>query len=181
MGLSREQLAADLVRVGLRDRDAFARVYDATSAKLFGILIRILGRSDLAEEVLQDVYARVWERAAVYDPSQASPITWLATIARNKALDEVRRRQPKSIEDVPGLLEWPSEEDITAQYLAAEERTRLRECIDRLDGEARELLQYVYFRGATRSDIATRTGQSVSTIRLWLRRTLDQLKDCLGG
>ena len=98
-----------LARVAARDREAFAAVYKATSAKLWGIVVRILPRRAMAEDVLQDVYVRIWERAATFDPAKASPITWMATIARNRAIDEVRRRTPVSIEDAPEALEVAEE------------------------------------------------------------------------
>ena len=88
---SKIELSELLAQVARRDRQAFAAMYAATSAKLFGIIVRILGRRDLAEEVLQEVYVKIWERAGDFDPSRASPITWLATIARNRALDEIGR------------------------------------------------------------------------------------------
>jgi len=91
------QLTELLARVATRDRVAFRQFYEATSSKLYGIVLRILRRRDIADEVLQEVYVKVWERAADFNPTVASPITWLAAIARNRALDEVRRRQAVSI------------------------------------------------------------------------------------
>ena len=73
------------------DREAFAKLYRATSAKLFGIIVRILIRRDLSEEVLQEVYMRIWQKAGDFQPDVASPVSWMAAIARNRALDEVRR------------------------------------------------------------------------------------------
>ena len=88
-------------RVALRDRSAFEELYRATSAKLFGIALRILRRHDLAEEALQDTYAKIWDRAADFDPDRASPITWMGTIIRYRALDDVRRKAMISLEDLP--------------------------------------------------------------------------------
>ena len=99
-----------LILVARRDRAAFADVYRLTSSKLYGIVLRILHRRDLADEVLQEVYVKIWERAADFDPKKASPITWMATIARNRALDELRRKRPVSIEDHPEALDVASDE-----------------------------------------------------------------------
>ncbi len=99
MPLSRQQLIEALGRVAQGDQAAFAAVYAATSLKLYGIIVRILGRRDLADEVLQEVYVRVWQSAADYDPGTSSPITWLATIARNRALDEAKRKTMVSLEE----------------------------------------------------------------------------------
>ena len=106
--MQKPQQTADLIallaRVAKQDRNAFSALYAATSAKLYGVVWRILPAKDRAEDVLQDVYVRIWNRAASFDPAKASPITWMATIARNRAIDEVRRRAPLSIEDVPQAL-----------------------------------------------------------------------------
>ena len=101
MPLSRQQLIEALGRVAQGDQAAFKAVYAATSLKLYGIVVRILGRRDLADEVLQEVYVRVWQSAVDYDPTASSPITWLATIARNRALDEAKRKTMVSLEESP--------------------------------------------------------------------------------
>ena len=85
------QLVRLLAEVAARDRAAFAALYNLTSAKLYGVILRISRRRDLADEVMQEVYVKIWERAADFDPARASPIAWMAAIARNRALDELRR------------------------------------------------------------------------------------------
>src|SRR5215510_14602187 len=87
---TRSQLAAALVRVASGDRAALRLVYQDTSAKLFGVCLRILNDRSEAEDVLQDVYVTVWRKAASFDPARASPITWLVAIARNRAIDRLR-------------------------------------------------------------------------------------------
>src|SRR5262245_63651035 len=99
-------------RVAAQDREAFSALYTATSAKLYGIILRISRRRDIADEVLQEVYVQIWERAAHYDASKGSPITWMVAIARNRALDEARRKKAVSIEDTPEALDVASEEEI---------------------------------------------------------------------
>jgi len=89
-------LASDLRLAGTGDMRAFERAYMATSAKVYGIIVRIVGRSDIADEVLQEVFVILWQRAAEFDPSVGSPITWLSTIARNRALDVIRRKAPRT-------------------------------------------------------------------------------------
>ena len=88
---ARQDVVDALKLMGAGDRAVFRRVYAITSVKLFGIVIRILGQRDLAEDVLQEVYIRIWQRAGDFDPTIGSPITWMVTIARNRALDETRR------------------------------------------------------------------------------------------
>jgi RNA polymerase sigma-70 factor, ECF subfamily len=176
---SRGDLARDIERVAIGDVDAFIRVYHATSAKLFGVVVRILGRGDLTEEVLQEVYLRIWQRASDFDAARASPITWLATIARNRALDEGRRRRMSSLEDMPELLEVPSDEDIAENHLASEELRRLQTGLGRLPPDQRKVVELVYFEGLTRDQVAQRMGRTTATVNCWLRSGLKQLKGVL--
>ena len=159
---------------------AFELVYAATSLKLYGIVVRIVGRRDLADEVLQEVYVRIWRRAGDFDPSAASPITWLAAIARNLALDEARRKTAASIEDLPETLQHPSSDDPSADQERNEQLRRLHACLDGLGQERSEIVLLAYHYGMTREDISNRFGRPVATVKTWLRRSLAQLKDCLG-
>ena len=152
----------------------------ATSLKLYGIVVRILGRRDLADEVLQEVYIRVWQRAGDFNPINGSPITWLAAIARNLALDEARRKLPRSLKDFPEVLELPSDDDPSANQEESEEQRRLQGCLDGLEPDKRELVLLVYYYGMTREQIANRFKRPIPTVKTWLRRSLAQLKDCLG-
>jgi RNA polymerase sigma-70 factor (ECF subfamily) len=177
---SRQDLIEALERIAKGDVAAFRLLYAATSVKLYGIIVRILGRSDVADEVLQEVYVRVWQRAGDFDAAASSPITWMATIARNRALDEVRRTSMRSLEDTPELLEVPGEDDPAADLEQAEELRRLYQCLEALEAERKEILLLAYYRGLTREEIAARIGRPVATVKTWLRRSLAQLKDCLG-
>jgi RNA polymerase sigma-70 factor (ECF subfamily) len=104
----------------------------------------------------------------------------MATIARNRALDEARRGTMRSIEDAPEHLEVPGEDDPAADYERTEELQRLNRCLDALEPERKEILLLAYYGGLTREQIATRVGRPVATVKTWLRRSLAQLKDCLG-
>ena len=109
-----------LRRVAAHDAAAFAALYKQTSAKLYGVVARILNRSDIAADVLQEAYVRVWEKAGEFDPVKGSAVAWMATIARNRALDEVRRVRPASLEDQPESFEPAADE---VDPLAARERS----------------------------------------------------------
>ena len=175
------ELTALLARVAARDRDAFAAVYRATSAKLWGIILRILPRRDVAEDVLQDVYVRIWERAGSFDPAKASPITWMASIARNRAIDEIRRRRPVSIEETPEALDVADRgPDPLESAQQSEELRRLKECLEGLEPERREMVLLAYYSGLSRDELAQRFSHSVNTIKTWLHRSLAQLRKCLG-
>ncbi|HEX2335820.1 MAG TPA: sigma-70 family RNA polymerase sigma factor [Hyphomicrobiaceae bacterium] len=180
MPLSRQQLIEALGRVAQGDEAAFKAVYAATSLKLYGIVVRILGRRDLADEVLQEVYVRVWQSAVDYDPTASSPITWLATIARNRALDEAKRKTMVSLEESPQLLQLPGEDDPSANYEQLEQMRRLYACLNELEPEKREIVLLAYHYGLTREDIARRLNRPVPTVKTWLRRSLEQIKSCLG-
>jgi RNA polymerase sigma-70 factor, ECF subfamily len=177
---SPQSLSDLLARVGSKDSAAFAEVYDATSAKLYGIVLRILKRRDLADEVLQEVYVKIWERASDFDPARASPITWMATIARNRALDEIRKRVPVSIEDAPEALNVPSKEPHPLQALElSQDVARLTACLDGLEPQRRDIVVHAYINGASREELSRQYGHPVATIKTWLHRSLAQLKKCL--
>src|SRR6476646_2216642 len=180
MPLSRQQLIEALGRVAQGDQAAFEAVYAATSLKLYGIIVRILGRRDLADEVLQEVYVRVWQSAGDSDPVTSSPITWLATIARNRALDEAKRKTMISLEESPHLLQLAGTDDPSASYEELEETRRLYACLNQLEPEKKEIVLLAYHYGLTREEIARRLNRPVPTVKTWLRRSLEQIKSCLG-
>jgi RNA polymerase sigma-70 factor, ECF subfamily len=180
MPVSREELIEALERTAGGDLAAFKSVYAATSLKLYGIIVRILGRTDMADEVLQEVYVRVWQRARDFDRASSSPITWMATIARNRALDEARRGTMRSLDDFPELLQLPSEDNPAANRERSDELRRLDACLDGLEAERKEIVLLVYYHGMTREQISNRFKLPAATVKTWLRRSLAQLKDCLG-
>jgi RNA polymerase sigma-70 factor (ECF subfamily) len=179
MPVSRDDLVKALAGVARGDKAAFEMLYAATSLKLYGIVVRILGQRALADEVLQEVYVRVWQRAGEFDPATSSPITWLTTIARNRALDEVKRKTMRSFEDHPEVLDFPSDDDPLENHARNEVNRRLPACLDTLEPEKREMVLLAYYYGLTREELAQRTGRPAATVKTWLRRSLAQLKSCL--
>jgi RNA polymerase sigma-70 factor, ECF subfamily len=177
-----DDLSNLLSRIATRDAAAFAALYKQTNAKLYGVVARILSRGDAAADALQEVYVRIWEKAGEFDPLKGSPLAWMATIARNRALDEVRRVRPVSLEDQPEGFE-PAAEEIDP--LAARERseglTALVDCLKALDEEKRAIVLLAYYRGSSREALAKRFGRPVPTIKTWLHRSLAQLRDCLAS
>ena len=177
-----DDLSNLLGRIARRDAAAFAALYKQTNAKLYGVVARILTRGDAAADALQEVYVRIWEKAGEFDPLKGSPLAWMATIARNRALDEVRRVRPVSLEDQPEGFE-PAAEEIDP--LAARERseglTALVDCLKALDEEKRAIVLLAYYRGSSREALAKRFGRPVPTIKTWLHRSLAQLRDCLAS
>jgi RNA polymerase sigma-70 factor (ECF subfamily) len=122
----------------------------------------------------------VWQSAVDYDPVTSSPITWLATIARNRALDEAKRKTMVSLEEKPELLQVPGDDDPSANFEEMEENRRLYACLNELEPEKKEIVLLVYHYGLTREEIARRLNRPVPTVKTWLRRSLEQIKACLG-
>jgi len=177
---ARLKLVEALVRTGHEDRTAFRDLYALTSAKLFGICYRICGERQAAEDVLHDVYLTIWKRAGAYEPHRASPITWLATIARNRAIDwrraqAVRRSTP--IEDALPILDGAPLASET--MVADEEAHRLHGCLDGLEDRQRGAIHTAFFDGVTYAELAERESVPLGTMKSWVRRGLAKLRECL--
>jgi RNA polymerase sigma-70 factor (ECF subfamily) len=164
------------------DQAAFERLYVATRAKLFGVVLRILRRTDLAEEVIQEAYLKIWNNAGSFDAKLATPITWMVAIARNRALDVVRRKSEVSIEDEPEAMETAGEEpNPLARQEMTDELKRLLGCLGQLDEERRRLVLLAYYGGWSREQLAVKFEAPANTIKTWLRRSLLEIRECLGS
>jgi RNA polymerase sigma-70 factor (ECF subfamily) len=173
--------AADIAELLERVQSrAFSEVYRLTSGKLYGTVLRILRRRDLADEIVQEAYMKIWDRAADFNSELGSPITWMTAIARNKALDELRRKRPDSVEDHPEVQEFATDEETAlATIERGEDGRRLAECLMKLEPDRRKMVVLAYCDGLSRDELAAKYGQPVNTIKTWLRRSLMQLKGCL--
>lgn len=183
--MSRSRNADDikelLRRVGGGDRTAFSELYSATAAKLYGIILRITRDREAAEDILQDVFVRIWDRAGDFEPGRASPITWMATIARNRAIDEIRKRGRAIHVDDDVLAELPAPEKSALENVEANQSLRrLAVCLEGLEEKRREAVKLAYLEGWSREELAERFSIPTGTMKSWLRRSLQQLKDCLG-
>lgn len=175
-----EALRDALHAVARGDRAAFETVYSRTSAKLFGVCVRILPKRSDAEEVLQEIYTTVWRKAASYDASLASPVTWLVMIARSKAIDRARTDDSERTAPIDAAVEVA--DDAIAGVAAAvqdDERRRLDACLGELEPERRRLVRAAFFDGATYEELARRSETPLGTIKSWIRRSLLKLKACL--
>lgn len=178
-------LADALGAVAKGDRDALRRVYAMTSAKLFGICFRICGERTSAEDVLQTVYVKVWDRAGQFDPSLASPITWLGTIARNAAIDwrrsaAGRAALSKILPETAAAAIADDSASAEELLVTADENERLYQCLDALETRTRTCIRAAFFGGETYLELASREAVPLSTMKSWIRRGLIRLKDCLG-
>ena len=180
---SNDPLLRLLQETASNDRDAFRLLYDSSSAKLFGVILRIVKRQDLAEEILQEVYLIIWNKANSYNPSLGRPLSWMMTIARNKALDTLRGLEAKS-----QTFEYSESDDapiqsallaVIPETLDTTDRMSLQNCLDEATEQARESVLLAYIHGFSRDELAARYCVPVNTIKTWLRRALIDLKNCL--
>ena len=181
MARRRQLLVQALEKTATGSRSALETVFEMTSAKLLGIILPIVRDREVAEDVLQDVYLRVWRRAGRYDPDKGSAIAWLATIARNAAIDEVRRlgKRPEEGDD---SLELIADDGQSADEMLCEQEDHdaVRRCLDALEGDQRKSIRLAFFGGLTHSELAERVGVPLGTMKSWIRRGLASLKGCLG-
>ena len=181
MVLTAPELVWLMAAVAKGDQAAFERLYAATRSKLFGVVLRILRRQDLAEEVIQETYVKIWANAGQYNPGAASPITWMVAIARNRAIDLLRKRTEVSMEEEPEAMNVASEsEDPLAKRQMTEELKRLLGCVGMLDPERQRLVLLAYYNGWSREQLAVKLDKPVNTIKTWLRRSLLEIRECLG-
>ena len=179
---SSQELVAVIDRVARGDRAAFDTLYRATSAKLYGIVVRIVINRSSADEILQEVYVKVWQRAGEFDGRKASPITWMATIARNRAIDEIRRAKPQEVQDLPEGMEFAADlPDPLDGRQHSEALRSLIKCLNSLPDERRQIILLAYCRGLSREALGRRFDHPVPTIKTWLHRGLAQLKTCLSS
>jgi RNA polymerase sigma factor (sigma-70 family) len=177
----RAQLSAALNRVASADREALRLVYDMTAAKLFGVCLRILNDRSEAEDVLQDVYLTIWQKAASFDANRASPITWLVAIARNRAIDRARSGAPRWVNQPIEAAERVVDPAPLASELleAQQEHERLKSCLDEIEKRQSLAIRAAFLGGFTYEELAERAGVPLGTMKSWIRRGLAKLKQCL--
>jgi RNA polymerase sigma-70 factor (ECF subfamily) len=181
-----------LARVALRDQTAFKQLYDATVRCLLAIAVRLLRDAAWAEEVVQEAYVAIWNSAPNYSPLKAQPMTWLMTIARNKAMDALRSttserevlvRVDASQDDEDDPLSAIGDEAAgpLQQLIDRIDAARLRHCLQALDAVQRQAIALAFYDGLTHSELAEHLRQPLGTVKAWVRRGLERLKPCLKG
>ena len=167
-----ERLVQLIEATAAHDEAAFAELYDATKRKLFGIALTVLHRRDLAEDVVQEAFLRVWRHAARFDPARGTAITWMATIVRNLAID-VKRSPAADATDDSALTVIPfNGRSALDEIEANDNQRRLHEILKTLDPAKRSLIVAAYINGESREQLAERFGAPVNTIKTWLRRAV---------
>ncbi len=190
-------LAGLLARTGLGDRAAFAELYERSSAHLFAVVLRINRDRTQAEDILQEVFVKVWLAARTFDPAQSQPLTWMTSIARHHAIDSLRRRQTQprlqslSANDGGDSGEDPADdpygnvEDGAAGPLEllsqASEARAITTCMQVLNAQQRQCVALAFYNGLSHAEVAEQLCQPLGTVKSWVRRGLLALKNCLQG
>jgi RNA polymerase sigma-70 factor (ECF subfamily) len=174
-----------LARIVLRDRAALRTLYDSVSPSLFGVAIRIVNRRDRAEEVLQDAFMNIWNKADGYDAAASRPMTWMTAIVRNRALDELRREMrnvAQSLDDetMGSASDIEDSQPNPLELLEqAADSLRIRGCLDAIDGPQRQCVALAYYHGLSHSELARHMSSPIGSVKVWLRRGLQKIKRCL--
>lgn len=175
--MNRDDISRLILRTSMQDRAAFDLLYRHTSAKLFGICLGILRHRCEAEEALQEVYVKIWAKADRYVVSGLSPISWLAAIARNHAIDRLRSRRPATI-DLAAAADVADPTPLAEALLIAHDDTRrVHRCIDALEGQKAQAVRGAYLEGLSYAQLAERHEVPINTMRTWLRRSLINIRD----
>lgn len=175
-----DPIAELILRVAAQDRAAFRQLYTDSSAKLFGVMLRILGTRAEAEDALQEVFTRVWLKAGKYEAGKGRGMTWLITIARYHAIDRARAR-PARVTDGQDALESVADTAPTAETVveARSEAGRITRCFATLESDRAAAVKGAYLNGLSYQELADLHGVPLNTMRTWLRRSLQKLKECL--
>ena len=179
------RMAALLARVAMGDQAAFGEFYELTSSHLYGVAVRILKDAPAAEEILQEAYVNVWHHAGSYEVAKSQPMTWLTSIVRNRCLDQLRRREVDTVtltsddDDAPEF-DLPSDAMTPAEMLVAGAEARsVRECVETLEAGPKQAIALAFYQGLSHSELAAHLHEPLGTVKSWVRRGLERLKNCL--
>ncbi len=184
------ELAHLLAQTGLGDRAAFARLYERSSGHLLAVVLRIQRDRALAEDLLQEIYVSVWKAAASFDAARSQPLTWMTHIARNRAIDSLRRAQAQprlesttrdEDDDRPDANEVLADEGpgpLDLLGLASQKR-QLSACMEHLTAPQRQSVALAFFDGLSHAEVAAQLREPLGTVKSWVRRALSTLKGCL--
>ena len=176
---------ADAARPLAEREQAFHALYELTSRKLYGLALRVVGRRDWAEDVLQEAYLQMWRAAGSYRSTLSPPLAWMGLIVRSRALDFLRRRASERADAVveidsaieEGLAGDTADPMDTSQ--ASEAAWALHECLRKLEARQREVLSLAYLRDLSQSELAQQLQLPLGTVKTWIRRGLEQLRGCM--
>jgi RNA polymerase sigma factor (sigma-70 family) len=180
------QLIALIDRVAQRDAQALRELYDSTSSKLYAVAMRVVSNKEYAEDVLQDAYLNIWRIAADYRASLSPPMAWMGVVVRSRALDFLRKRKAEralggvDIDDQFGEGIDSQEPSPLDTSIASEQAWALHECLRKIEAKPREVLTLAYFRDLSHGELAAQLSLPLGTVKTWIRRSLEQLRSCMG-
>lgn len=186
MSADPDELLMDLIdRIARRDEAALKALYDLTARKLYGLSLRVLGSAEAAEDALQEVYLQVWRSAGDYRATLSPPMAWLGLIVRSRSLDLLRRRAAdrahltqeldEALADtLPGDAPNPMDTSLASQQAWA-----MHQCLRQLENKQREVISLAYLRDLSHGELAERLALPLGTVKTWIRRGLDKLRDCM--
>jgi RNA polymerase sigma-70 factor (ECF subfamily) len=184
----RARTDADLLqRIARDDRQAFEELYERFSRPLYATALRILNDSAEAQDIVQDTFLALWEKAATYESARGSAFAWAVTLTRNRAIDRIRMRSRRAellsaaTDEEAGLKPTATGPDSAAKLLSKEHATVLRAAVASLPAEQKQAVDLAFFGGLTQQEIATRLSEPLGTVKARIRRGLLKLRDSLGG
>ena len=171
-----------LKAIAARDEAALAQLYDRYDRILFGLLMRILNNREEAEDVLQETFLQVWRKAADFDESRGRPFTWLVTLARSRGIDRLRTLASRERVAEAGAREVSEQiSDAATDALKSEQRGLVSDALAKLPDEQKRPIMLAYFDGLTQSEIATRLGAPLGTVKTRMRTGMIRLRELLAG
>ncbi|MEM6488415.1 MAG: sigma-70 family RNA polymerase sigma factor [Pseudomonadota bacterium] len=174
-------ITAHLLAIAGGNRRSFAALYEKASPKLFGLILRITRDRGTAEDALQDTFVHIWQNAGRFDPARGPAMAWITVIARNRAVDLVRKRGRSTAGSEVGPEPLDAMADPSAAADGGLDVLALARCLGQLDDRGQELVLLAYFEGWTREELAQRIDAPVNSVKTWLRRGLIALRACLEG
>ena len=177
-----ERLMELLSRTALADQQSFAELYRLTSAHLYGVALRILRESGAAEEVLQESFVSIWHHAGSYAVAKSQPLTWLTSIVRNRCFDHLRRREVDTVtmdDEDEGMVIADDGPSPLEMLLAGADARAVRNCVDALEAGHKQAIALAFYQGLSHSELAAHLQQPLGTVKSWVRRGLDKLRQCL--
>ena len=161
------------------DRRAFERLYHSVAPRLHGVALRCVGQRELAEEVVQESFVRIWHNAARYDTALSAPLTWMINIARHLAIDLLRKRREEPLDERQAEALADSGPSAFEQLSTVRDAAALNQCLDSLEGMQRQAILTAYFHGLSNADLALNMGAPLGSIKSWIRRGMERLRRCL--
>lgn len=168
-----------LAAVARGEHAALRAIYDREGPRLFGAAMAILRDRAAAADAVQEAFLRLWQRAGQYDPARGGARAWISAIVRYAALDAARARGREQVRDDPALGDRAITPDVLDRLAAASDGTRLRECLNGLDDRHRSFIVLAFMHGLSHSQVAARLDMPLGTVKTWIRRGLQQLRDCM--